>query len=312
MPSIMFNRFLRLLRHCIAGLEIVAIVVGVTILCGGWESHLFRLFYRSWHNFLGHVGTTGPGFFSPVIVSILCVLGTLLCIRFLQGREAMLKHWSENAAITALVTIVVLLVVYGPQFAWQLVRTIYDDHQSLVAQVKKLQIDIPEKDKEIIGLKDRLTATCFMPDRKLTAQQRDKLYASLRMTAEQFHHPHFKIGYFNNDMESLRYAGMIVPILRDAGFISERDIIRPPRLKADDAPDLGFREGLSIQVEVDTAASTLDPLRQQIIAAILQDFGNAQVEMTSYPVGAHWPLKQMNGIVIWVGYKKVDWLNISK
>jgi hypothetical protein len=135
----MFNRFQRLLHHCVVVMGIVVVATGVAIIVTGkWQPHASHLFLRSWSNFLTHVGTTEAGFLSPIIVSILSVIGTLVCIRFLQGKEAMLKHWWENAAITALITLVVLLVVYGPQLGWQFAQTIYEDHQSLVERNREL------------------------------------------------------------------------------------------------------------------------------------------------------------------------------
>jgi len=154
----MFERFRRLLRCSIVVLEVVAAVVAIVIVCSNWHSHLGRLFLRAWKDFLAHIGSTGPGFISPVIVSILGVVGTLLCIRFLLGKEAMLKHWWENTAITALVTIVVLLAVYGPQFAWKFVKVIYDDHERLVAENKDLK-GLGAGNPYIIPLNNQFAAT---------------------------------------------------------------------------------------------------------------------------------------------------------
>jgi hypothetical protein len=195
-------------------------------------------------------------------------------------------------------------------FSASVIQTIYGDHRYWVRKAQELETEIPSKNAQIEELKARLVATCFMPDRRLTAEQRDKLYEGLKATAQKYHHPHFRIGYFDGDTESLRYAGILAPILHDAGFIPDRDIVRRPRVAQNDPADPGFREGLSIQEEADSPA--FDPLPQKIVMEIAQNFGNAQVEMQPYPVGSHWPVKKTGGIVIWVGYKKVDWLSLSK
>jgi len=138
----MWTRFFRLLPHSVVALFVTACATAFAIIVAAeWHQHLLRFFCRSWTNFLVRVGSTGPGFLSPILVSVLSIVGTILCIGHLQGKEAMLKHWWENAAITALVTLVVLLVVYGPQFIWTMTKTVYEDHQRFVADNGQLRAE---------------------------------------------------------------------------------------------------------------------------------------------------------------------------
>jgi hypothetical protein len=129
----MLPRFTRLLRHVLTVLEMTLLLLSLSLLFApGWRTPLFHLFAHSWRSFLFSIGTTGPGFVSPLLISLLGVIAALLCIGYLRGKDAMLRDWRENTAITALVTLTVLLVVYGPQFAWVFVRVVHEDHKNLV------------------------------------------------------------------------------------------------------------------------------------------------------------------------------------
>ena len=132
-------QFPRVLRHSLTALEATVAVVIVTILFSHWHRHVVNLLAASWHSFLSLIGTTGPGFLSPIIVSALSIAATLVCIRLLQGKGAMHKHWWESAAITAVVTVLVLFIVYGPQFMWRFAATIYEDHRHFVELTRQLK-----------------------------------------------------------------------------------------------------------------------------------------------------------------------------
>jgi hypothetical protein len=106
-----------------------------------WHYPLLRFTYRVWTSFLASVGSTGAGFVSPILVSFLSIVGTILCIGFLQGIAAMKKHFWENAAITVVVFVTVMLMVYGTQFAWQVAHIGYDEHKTLAVLNKKLTLD---------------------------------------------------------------------------------------------------------------------------------------------------------------------------
>jgi hypothetical protein len=80
------------------------------------------------------MGTTGLGFFTPFVVFMLTVGATLVFILWAQGKDAMRLHWRQTAAVTSAVTLSVMLVVYGPIFLWNVVKTVYGDHGNLVLQ----------------------------------------------------------------------------------------------------------------------------------------------------------------------------------
>lgn len=98
------------------------------------------------------MGTTGLGFFTPLLVFVLTVLFTLGVIFRRQGKEAMKQHWKQTAAVTTGITLCVMLVVYGPIFSWRVVTTVYSDHQGLISNISNLKDEndkLKERNKEL-------------------------------------------------------------------------------------------------------------------------------------------------------------------
>lgn len=103
-----------------------------------WQ-HFLNFIEHSWQSFRSSLGTTSLGFIAPLAVSILSIAITLFIVLRKQGKEAMLKRWKEDAAIALRVTLIVALGVYGPIFLYEgLIKTVYEDHQSLLQANKKL------------------------------------------------------------------------------------------------------------------------------------------------------------------------------
>src|SRR2546426_7474699 len=102
-------------------------------------THFVSLVWRSWESFRNSLGTTSLGFIAPLIVSLISIVTTLYYILRQHGRDAMLRRWKEDAAIALRVTAVVTVFVYGPIFIYQgVVKTIYEDHRSLVGKNEAL------------------------------------------------------------------------------------------------------------------------------------------------------------------------------
>lgn len=138
----MRTRFIRLLKHVFVALvATVLVTVAAVYFAPAWHSGLIHLLARSWVNFMQGNSTNTRGFFNPILVSLSSVVLTLFCIGSIFGREAMLKHWWENTGITALVTVTVLLVIYGPQFVWSVAGTVFREHGTDTTQIVKLRAD---------------------------------------------------------------------------------------------------------------------------------------------------------------------------
>jgi hypothetical protein len=123
--------------------------------------HFVNLLSRSWDSFLHAMGTTGLGFFTPLVVFVLTVLATLGVIVWKQGKDAMKQHWKQSAAITTGVTLAVMLVVYSPIFLWNVVKTVYSDHEGLTventhlmaenSQTAKRNSELDSKNRQLDG-----------------------------------------------------------------------------------------------------------------------------------------------------------------
>jgi hypothetical protein len=121
-----------------------------------WHTHLLRLTQRTWFLFVTKdVGSTGRGFINSTIVPLLAILVVVGLIWALQGLEAMKAHIAENAAVALVAIVTVLLVVYGSQFAWEVARMTFEDHQGLVAANEGL-VDPKDRDAQIESLKKQL------------------------------------------------------------------------------------------------------------------------------------------------------------
>ena len=180
-----------------AGAYFEAVLVACVVLffcISQMRSHFANLLWRSWKAFVDSQGSTTLGWVSStIIVPILAVAVTVFLIRQRRGKEAMLTHWRQDAVITLRVIVFVVLFYYGPLFLWKgIIRTIYDDHQLLVAQRQSLAAD----NQQLIHRPPEIQ-TKYLPSeepkespkslRRRTLKLADELYAFLRNRFE--HHP---------------------------------------------------------------------------------------------------------------------------
>jgi hypothetical protein len=263
----MWPRFFKLLHYLVLSLYIVTAATIVAVLrAAEWHQSLLRFSSRVWLAFLAYVGSTGPGFVSPIILSILSIALTLVCIGFFQGRAAMLKHWWETAFISAVVLVTTMLLVYGPQFIWQIVRVAQKEHQSLVSvntqlvadnrslhgQLTEAQTNAEQrceqaKDTEINRLKKQLNAACYHPDRRLTGEEREHLFLELKTLAQNLRkskqEPMIRIYSFNRDKESANFAGELRKIFEDAGWTLKWAISEQEQKNASDQEKWVYEQG---------------------------------------------------------------------
>lgn len=280
-----------------------------------WFHHFVGFFWSCLDAFISSIGTTLLGVLSGLLFTASSIVASLIRIRRRHGAEAMVKAWKEDGKTALRTTIFVGLIIYGPIFLYTVVATIYHDHQSLVARNRELRHSVQPLTNEVADLKKRLTETCYMPDRRLTQSQHDVLYNALEKIAGKYHHPHLDVGYFDGDMESLRYWYPIYMLFKDAGFIvptpPDKAIHRRQRQKPSDSPDYGYKEGLSIQTV--TIPGNQQPIRNQIAVDIAQAFNDAGVPMQTYNVGQGTAVPVAPGeLIVWVGIKKIDWLESTK
>ena len=112
-----------------------ALVVGIMVWRHPfWHSHLLRFTNRVWAKFVTEkIGSTSPGFVNSLAAVIVSLFLGGLGIWFIQGWPAMRTHVIETIAMGIVVLFTASFLVYGTQFAWEVVRVGYKDHQDLVA-----------------------------------------------------------------------------------------------------------------------------------------------------------------------------------
>ncbi len=95
--------------------------------------HAISLFRRSWNLFIGSLGITTLGFFAPFAVPVAGLIVYVVVALRREGWQGLREHLRKTLTIATFVAIVAELTIYAPIFAWTLVKTIYEDHMSLVA-----------------------------------------------------------------------------------------------------------------------------------------------------------------------------------
>lgn len=199
-----------------------------------WHYHLIRFLSRSWAAFLVVVGSTAPGFTSPIVVSLLSALVSIGLMGWLQGWTVFRRNVWENALITLIVPTAVLILVYGPQFLWAVASMGYKDHQDTVGVSLHLQKYAAKEGqfrRELAEAKARadnwrdayngISKGEIVPDRILNAEETDKMHAELVQVAtvarraKQTEYPKVEISpAFYEDRESAHLALQLFNIFK--------------------------------------------------------------------------------------------------
>jgi hypothetical protein len=101
-----------------------------------WLHHLVNLLASVLSIFVESIGTTWLGLWLGVAFGLATILASMWHIRRKHGRDAMVKHWEENAKIALRVSIVCASIVYLPIFLWSVGKAVYEDHRYLVGYTK--------------------------------------------------------------------------------------------------------------------------------------------------------------------------------
>jgi hypothetical protein len=140
-----FVKFLKFVSLAIAALYVAATVVVVLVLRQPiWHQHLLPFIGQTWAVFVAEkIGSTSPGFLNSIVVSVVGFILTFIAIGCFQGRAAMSKHLIETIAMGLVGLATVLLLVYGTQFAWEIAKAGYADHEQLTARANALKTTCP-------------------------------------------------------------------------------------------------------------------------------------------------------------------------
>jgi hypothetical protein len=118
-----------------------AILCLVVLRHSEWHDPVLRLLSGSWRSFVSSMSTNTVGFIMasiliPVIGGLAVTLGTLFVLR---KRGEFWRSARESLLVGGFVT-VTMICLWLAMFGWNVVKTIYDDHQSLVAKRGELAL----------------------------------------------------------------------------------------------------------------------------------------------------------------------------
>ena len=112
--------------------------------------HFAHLFGRSWSAFTSSLSTSTLGLIVQIAVIPLVLLGLTLAAAFYrEGKQGALKHLNKTLLQGALFTVTAYVLVYGAILSWKLIQETYEDHQRLVATIKRLDGDLTAKQKPV-------------------------------------------------------------------------------------------------------------------------------------------------------------------
>jgi hypothetical protein len=112
--------------------------------------------------FLAGQGTTGLGFVSTSAVSIISAFIAATFILAFRGKDTLKQHLKQNVLIVATAALVGNLFWYGAILGWDVIRTVYNDHQGLVEANGLLtkendRLKSPDANAEVLEKQKRLT-----------------------------------------------------------------------------------------------------------------------------------------------------------
>jgi hypothetical protein len=229
-----WRRYLRIVCAAILLGDFVAIGTLVAIYrFPEWHDHLLRFTAACYVAFLGLEGSSSHGFFSPIAVSVFTILASIVVIRYMHGVAAMQTRLWEDTIIALTALIVFTTLVYGPQFAWEVVRTVHDDHNRLVARVQHLQnygkdekqlhddLDAAQaKANRWLDAYNRISKGETVPDRILSKEDTERLHDSLeeyKKASKDRRYSTVRIApAFYGDLESTQLAQNLLKVFQGA------------------------------------------------------------------------------------------------
>ncbi|HEY6377436.1 MAG TPA: hypothetical protein VIX90_18085 [Edaphobacter sp.] len=137
-------KYWRLFEVGAATINVASIVAIITILRNPeWHEHLLRLMGRGWDVFVSQdVGSTSRGVINGLFEVFLSIAAVAIMTGYFLGLKKFQKHWLETAIVALFAFPTVAFVIYGTQFAWEVAKAGYEDHEYLKAKNKNLMSDI--------------------------------------------------------------------------------------------------------------------------------------------------------------------------
>ncbi len=172
--------------------------------------HFLNLLAQSRDSFLAALGTTGLGWWVQGIIWILITEAvTYVVIWIARGTKAMKSRAKENLLIGLVASAIVIVCIYGPIFAWNIIKVVYADHESLARRVEELKnTQLKTRETSLVHPKDRddEIARLKRENEKLKSTA-DTCQASLRAVQVNPYAP--KVTYFFDGSKKVESSGDI-------------------------------------------------------------------------------------------------------
>lgn len=275
--------------------------------------HLVSFLYQVWHNFLHSLGTTFLGWATPIVDSLLSIGFALYFISRREGREAMLRHWKQNAVITLKVGAAVTAVIYGTLLAYTVIQTVYDDHEYLVARAKQLQ-QYAENNKQLDEkLKqarfeaqhwqdtyERMSRGETRPDRVLSSEESNKLYEELsRVAKDRRNRDYVRLDFGSvQDREASHLATQLLQIFREAHWTVTHVVLKK---MSEVSPGKPIPEDIQFVYAAPAGVIIWSDQPNHLGTFLTWSFKEAGIDATLNPSP---PPQSFKGTLVWVAYKQ--------
>jgi len=276
--------------------------------------HFVNLLAHSWARVLSALGTTT---LAIVLFSFAVPVVTFIVTMFAVGKShpggGVTGHLKQTVRPT-LIGLLVPLLFIAFVFAWCVVTTVYNDHQSSVATKQKLLTDKQTSDNRLNQLRQQLSDICYRAGRHYTKAQYNAINSSLSDLAVKYKHPRIDFGMFwcawkgsTCDYEAHDFMGATQDLFKKSGwdFPMAPHEVKIPIIAGDKQPP-GATEGFSITIETDVDSEQRKQ-DNEIANEIRAIFVNAGVKMDETPIGSRGVVNEHHSPpLIFVGTRPPD------
>jgi hypothetical protein len=230
----MWRRYLQIVCVAIIFGDFVALCTLVVVYrFGEWHNHFINFAAACWFAFLELEGSSSHGFLSGLAVSVLTIIASVAVIRCLHGATAMKTRFWEDTIIALTTLIVLTILIYAPQFGWEVARTIYSEHNALAEKVAHLEGFAQRESQYKAQLSaaqanakrwsddyTRISRGETVPDRVMSKEDTDKLHGELvdyKNNSGDKKYSTVNVGpAFADDHESSTLADQLYSVFKDA------------------------------------------------------------------------------------------------
>ena len=102
-----------------------------------WRTPLFHLLFKAWQSLVSSISTNTLGFVMEIALSVIVFVTTLFVV-LLRTEKGERSRALRTSLIAAAATAVVTLCFWSAMFGWNVIKTVYDDHQKEQSEARTL------------------------------------------------------------------------------------------------------------------------------------------------------------------------------